>query len=228
MQKKIRSKLDLIYILIRVVIILAMIIYTIVFLTKKEKNNSSDLLFILWQLFLMVIFTFIPKLVEVLFKVRIPNYMKILFIFFCFCHFILGEIVGFYATIKIWDMFLHISTTAIITLLGVSTIYILAQEGKIKLIPLYLLVYPLCFAMTIEVLWEVVEFASDVLFKTNMQRFNNSITGEPFIGQKALLDTMKDLIVDFLSALFVSLVAYIGEKKGKNIFEKWILTRPGE
>jgi len=47
-----------------------------------------------------------------------------------------------------------------------------------------------------------------------MQKFRLE-DGTQLIGNAALADTMKDIIIDALSALAVSLAGYIGLKKGK-------------
>ena len=55
----------------------------------------------------------------------------------------------------------------------------------------------------IGVMWEIFEFASDSLVGTNMQRAYVSTTngrGNPLLGQAALSDTMKDLILDAAGA----------------------------
>lgn len=225
MHKQTRAKFNLIYIIIRIIIFIAIITYGIVYAVKGQKDEFSEFKFDMYQLILLFVFTYIPDLIEHVFKVSIPTYMKILFILFISCHFILGEIYEFYGTVKLWDVILHATTVIIITIVGISIVYILVEEGKTKLMPLLLLIFPICFSMTIEVMWEMVEFTSDVVLKTNMQRYNNSITGEPFIGQKALIDTMKDLIVDFIAATVTSLIAYIDAKKGKHNFKNWILTK---
>lgn len=225
MQKQTKSKFNLVYMIIRIIIVLAIISYTTIYIIKGEKEEFSEFKFNMYQLLLLFVFTYVPDLIEYVFKVKIPIYMLILYLLFIFCHFILGEIYGFYATVKLWDVVLHSTTVIIITIVGVSIIYILAKEGKIKFIPILLFVCPICFSMTIEVVWEMIEFSSDVILKTNMQRYNNSITGEPFIGQKALLDTMKDLIVDFVAATITSLLAYIDAKKEKYNFKNWILLK---
>lgn len=228
MQKRINSKMDLIYFLTRIILLITIILYTFFYLLSGRKQSAELFRFNIWQLILMVLFTYIPNFIEHIFKVNVPLYMGISFIIFCICHFILGEIAGLYASVTIWDSLLHSSTVVVITLVGVSTIYILNEEGKINLIPIFLIIYPICFVMTIEVIWEMIEFSSDVILKTNMQRFNNSLTGEPFIGQRALLDTMKDLIVDFLSATLTALIAYHNEKKDSKVIQKWILTKKEE
>ena len=47
----------------------------------------------------------------------------------------------------------------------------------------------------------------DTIFKTNMQKFI-TYEGVILIGSEALKDTMKDIIVDTLSAFFVSVLGY--------------------
>lgn len=228
MQKRINSKMDLIYYLTRIILLITLILYTFFYLLSRRKQPAELFRFNIWQLILMALFTYIPNFIEHIFQVSLPLYMRISFIIFCVCHFILGEIIGFYASVTIWDSLLHSLTVVVITLVGVSTIYILNEEGKIKLIPIFIIIYPICFVMTIEVIWEMIEFCSDVILKTNMQRFNNSLTAEPFIGQRALIDTMKDLIVDFISATITALIAYHNEKKDCKVIQKWILTKKKE
>lgn len=225
MQKQTNRRFNLIYMIIRIIIALAIVSYIAVYVIKGEKEGFSKFKFNMYQLLLLFVFTYVPNLIEYVFKVKIPIYMLIMYILFIFCHFILGEIYEFYATIKLWDVVLHSTTVIIITIVGVSIIYILAKEEKIKFIPILLFICPICFSMTIEVIWEMIEFSSDVILKTNMQRFNNSITGEPFVGHKALLDTMKDLIVDLIAATVTSLLAYIDAKKEKYNFRNWILVK---
>ena len=58
--------------------------------------------------------------------------------------------------------------------------------------------YLRCFSVTVGVLWEIVEFIIDTLVSSNMQRYKDNYTGAPFLGRRALLDTMKDLILDTL------------------------------
>ena len=69
------------------------------------------------------------------------------------------------------------------------------------------------FTALIGVLWEVCEYAIDGMAGRNMQRFNNSVTGEPFIGRRALQDTMIDLMMDTLGGALAGLYfAYVNIK----------------
>lgn len=60
--------------------------------------------------------------------------------------------------------------------------------------------------------WEIYEFLADGLLGTNMQKFI-LVDSTVLIGRKALNDTMKDLIVDALSALIITVIGYYTIKK---------------
>jgi hypothetical protein len=60
----------------------------------------------------------------------------------------------------------------------------------------------------------------DSFLKTNMQKFALE-TGEPLIGQAALADTMKDLIVTAIGAFVVSVIGYIALRGKKEWFKRF-------
>lgn len=119
---------------------------------------------------------------------------------------------------------------------------------KFQLSPLYVAIVAFCFSMTIGVLWEMFEFSADMFFGTDMQKdfiitrissvtldktlSNTPVTirgikevfvdGVPLeIGgylDIGLIDTMKDLIVNFVGAFVFSILGYFYIKnrgKGK-------------
>ena len=52
-----------------------------------------------------------------------------------------------------------------------------------------------------------------------MQRYKDSITKVEFVGQMALIDTMKDLFVNFIGAVIFSVIGFFYVKyRGKNKF----------
>jgi len=103
-------------------------------------------------------------------------------------------------------------------------------KGKFSLSPVYLAIAAFCFSMTIGVLWEFFEFGCDILLKTDMQKdtvintistvtLNSSFENKPVIISDitntsvngtslgvdgyldiGLVDTMKDLFVNFIGA----------------------------
>ena len=49
--------------------------------------------------------------------------------------------------------------------------------------------------------------------------------GVPLIGQEALMDTMKDIIVDTIGALVMSILGYISLKRKTDFVDKLIFRR---
>jgi len=122
---------------------------------------------------------------------------------------------------------------------------------KFHLSPLYLSIVAFCFSMTIGVLWEMFEFGADMLFATDMQKdfvvtrissvsldetLSNKavivdnitevfVNGEPLgLGgylDIGIIDTMKDLIVNFVGAVVFSIIGFFYVKsRGKSRFAK--------
>ncbi len=125
------------------------------------------------------------------------------------------------------------------------------SKFKFQLSPFYLAVVAFCFSMTIGTLWEFGEFACDMFLKTDTQKdfiinsissvklnpdganvpvvINNisqtsvnganlDINGYLDIG---LIDTMKDLIVNFVGAVVFSIIGFFYIKnRGKGEFAK--------
>ena len=70
----------------------------------------------------------------------------------------------------------------------------------------------MCFALAAGAIWEIYEYTLDGLMGLNMQHYH-LVDGTPLMGRAALYDTMKDLIVDALGALVVSVIGYIALKR---------------
>lgn len=125
------------------------------------------------------------------------------------------------------------------------------KKFQFKLSPVFLAVVAFCFSMTVGVLWEFYEFGSDMLFHTDMQKdhiintissvyLNPDQTNSPVIiegitdvivnGESlgiggyldiGLIDTMKDLITNFVGAVVFSIIGYFHVKnRGTNKFAK--------
>ena len=76
----------------------------------------------------------------------------------------------------------------------------------VSMSPAFVALFTFCFALALDVLWEIYEFTVDALFQTNMQKYALE-GGEALTGQAALQDTMGDLIVDFIGALGIAIAA---------------------
>tara|TARA_Y100000034_G_scaffold136842_1_gene216297 strand:- start:1461 stop:2090 length:630 start_codon:yes stop_codon:yes gene_type:complete len=163
------------------------------------------------NLFLLVLtlgLTFIPTLLEKKLRVDYPEEFELIILLFIFASMFLGEIHLFYQKFWWWDVMLHGFSAIILGQIAFSLIYILNREGKIKLKPSFIALFAFCFALSAGVLWEIFEFLIDYFLKTNMQK-------------SGLIDTMVDLIIDFIGAFLVSAIGYF-YLKGKLKFLDFI------
>ncbi len=130
------------------------------------------------------------------------------------------------------------------------------EKFSIRLSPVYVALFAFAFSMTVGVLWEFFEFGMDRIFRTDMQKDtvississvllhpegrnipvlleidSVAVNGELWdyggyidIG---LLDTMKDLFVNFIGAAVFSLIGYFyvrSEGRGR-LLKQFILTK---
>lgn len=127
------------------------------------------------------------------FKIEIPDSLEFMYLLFIFFAYFLGTTIDLYNKIDNYDTIMHFVSGMFEAYLG---FYLLKNKGNNKLITF---LFILGFVSFISVGWEIFEFASDKVFKTDPQRVK--LTGVD--------DTMKDLIV----ALLGSLVVYFFKKK---------------
>ena len=169
------SKTKLLYIAIRVSISLLFIINIVGFFIGKDDSQKSRDLFNATQSFLMLLCTFVPGFIERTGKVSVPNVMSVTFICFCLAHFVVGEIGELYVKSKIFDSILHTLSGSMIAILGFSIIRLLNNSEKVdlKLNPMFVAIFVVCFSITIGVLWECVEFAADMITGSNIKVYNN-------------------------------------------------------
>ncbi len=198
-KKNIKTSLPL-YIALRIVVGIMLALSVIGIFIEEANDIKSQCVFITIQCALFLFVSLTPKLIKKI-KVEMPDFFLVIFILFCFAHFFCGEILNFYATIKWWDSMLHTFAGVLLSLLCFSTINLLNDNKIMNINTVHLVIMAICCTITLGVLWEIVEFTIDSIFASNMQRAYHSITGEPFVGRQALLDTMKDLILDSIGAV---------------------------
>lgn len=212
------KKTKIFYWIIRIVSILIVISSVSGLILRFDQPERRDrFVFVIVVAFMLAVFTFVPNF---LFKkgLVIPNLILNIYLVMITAAMLFGEIVGFYGKIKHFDSILHFTTPSIIGLFGFSLVNLLNSNKTLdNLNPLFTALFVFCFVVAAGVIWEIYEFSVDIVFGTNMQRYMNSITFDPFIGQKALSDTMKDYILNTLGALITSIIIFFDLKHSKYI-----------
>ncbi|MGI6206227.1 MAG: hypothetical protein ACOYJI_06360 [Anaerovoracaceae bacterium] len=121
---------------------------------------------------LTLIFLTIPTILELSFKVNIPQALEIIILIFIYAAEILGEVNQYYTRIPFWDTILHTLNGFLAAAVGFSMVLLLNKNQNIifEISPLYISIVSFCFSMTIGVCWEFIEFSFDHLFAMDMQK----------------------------------------------------------
>ena len=225
------KRTQLFYNISRIFIGITLILSVLGMFLVKDDSQRSRFGFNAVQSLLFLVCLMVPKFLEKRGKVNFSNVLLVIYLIVCICHFVLGEIFNFYVHVKGWDSILHTFTGATLAIVSFSIINLLNENDHIKglkLSPLFVALFAVCFAVTIGVLWEVVEYFADALTGSNMQRYMNSASGEVFIGRHALKDTMKDLMLDTIGASVFAIIGYFALKHEKNVFSKLSISKKEE
>ncbi len=193
---------------------------------STPAKPQSDYMLMIVQCALGIFVMFLPSIIGKKLKFEIPDNMYLLFVIFLYCAIYLGEVRSFYYLVPHWDSILHTFSGAMLGAFGFSIINLLNNDDKIamRLSPLFVCVFAFCFAVALGVVWEIYEFTLDGLMRLNMQKALLE-DGTALVGRSALSDTMKDLIVDVLGALAVTLIGFFSIKKDKRNIQKMELKR---
>jgi hypothetical protein len=182
-------------------------------------RSNIEYIKILLQCVLGSVVLFLPSALEHKFKISFSNGMHIFFILFLYAAIILGEVRGYYRRFYHWDTVLHTLSGGMLASFGFCIIDIINRSERINLglSDWFMSFFSFCFAVMLDTLWEIVEFTMDMLLDLNMQQYILP-DGTVLAGRYAIVDTMKDLIVDVLGALVISIIGYVLLKRRKKSF----------
>ncbi len=156
--------------------------------------------------------TFLPYLISQKNHIYLPRSFQTVIFLFIFAALYLGNLRDFYTIFWWWDLMLHTLSGVILGFIGFLLIYLLNKDVKVNVMlsPFFVVLFSATFAVTMGVLWEVYEFSMDSIFALNMQK-------------SGLVDTMWDLIVDTIGAVFSSIIGYLYLKNQQiPIFGKFV------
>lgn len=144
---------------------------------------------------LCLVITFLPIIIKRKWNLHLPWVLNLLIVISLYLH-AEGRLLSFYTLFyPYYDKIAHFVGSATIALLGFATTIILDKFTEIKLNKVSIISFIIIFTMAIGGAWEILEFTSDVILKTN--------------HQPSLLDTMLDLIFDLIGGIFIALITHI-------------------
>jgi len=188
------------------------------YLLKAVMLFTIIMSFVEFNLFLMatslviLVFSALPAMIERTFRITLPVEVDLVLTTFIFAHFILGEAENYYNRFWFFDLILHSSSGIIIGMVGFVIIYFFLFSSKVNANPFLVSVFCVSFSLAVGALWEILEFGMDEIFGFTMQK-----TG--------LVDTMSDLIVDFLGACVVGFWVYRYLTKDEDGLVKLMINR---
>ena len=232
----------IVYVVLRLLVILMMIL-------QIFNRNYENVFLCILTLILLII----PSFIQINLKIELPTALEITILIFIFAAEILGEIQAYYLKFPFWDTVLHTVNGFLMAAIGFALVDILNRSKKfsIQLSPAFVAIVAFCFSMTIGVVWEFFECGMDQLFGLDMQKDTIVHTMDPTKSNRpvgirdiqsvmvngqdlglggyldiGLLDTMKDLFVNFIGAVVFSILGYFYVKKrGKGILAKRFIPR---
>lgn len=228
LKKRNWARIFIISVLISFIVPAGYLIVRIVFGDSFEFSpggrGREDYVLMLLQCLLGVVAILVPVRLMHRWDIQIPRGMFLMYIAFLYCAIFLGEVQSFYYVVPHWDTILHTFSGAMLGALGFSMIAIFNNMERIpmNLSPLFVAVFAFCFALAMGGIWEIYEFTADCVLGTNMQKFALD-NGTKLVGQAALNDTMKDIIVDAIGAFITSIIGYISLKYQKGWVEKLMI-----
>ncbi len=165
-----------IIILMRVVVIFYLIIGII-------KWNTTTVVAALLSLVLMTITSYLKK------KLNLDKKLELLIYIFIITTEVFGQIYHFYTRVPIFDIIIHTYSSFVISYIALIII------KKHKLPKIITILFIFSFAMMCESIWEIFEFGTDHLLKTDMQKDTiiNEITSCYLSEDK---DTPTTMVVD--------------------------------
>jgi len=216
------------FILLRSALVLSIVINIIIVISIVLKDNhvsrnelvtefSKRLEFIFWGIVTLVL-TFGSDYIERKEKIDIPDILEIVIAIFIYAGLFLSVRYNLYYRFFWWDDLLHTLSGVIIGFIGFIVIYRINHNYSMDLNPLLVSMFSFTFAVTLGVMWEILEFSSDVFLGTANQKWNlpetEKLIGKAYQGS-GLRDTMSDLIVDSIGALITSIITYFMYKNQK-------------
>ena len=193
-------------------------------ITETVIRVKSDYIMLLLQCLFGMGAMLLPSLLNKKIGITIPTSMLIIYALFLYSSIYLGDVRAFFYKVPHWDTILHTFSGVALGALGFSVVSLLNKSKNIQmsLSPAFVAIFAFCFALSLGTIWEVYEFVMDLFLDSNMQTYALE-NGTPLIGQAALVDTMKDLIVDALGAFSISVIGYISLKHEKGWLSRFQL-----
>lgn len=206
-------------VLVGFIILLGFAIKDIVLATDKNEFIMPII-----ERVLAIFVVLIPLFLKKVFNLYFPKIVTTFYYLFLFLSIGLGTFIGLYDSTEFWDIIIHFLSGVLLVFVGMFIVKSISENStkELKLYQIFIILFT--FAVAIGVLWEIYEFVCDLILDLNMQKYID-VNGNVYIGQKAIIDTMLDLISNFIGALLTSFICCVCYSKNKNFVSHFKITR---
>jgi VanZ family protein len=155
--------------------------------------------------------TFGTRVIEKAKRIDIPDVLEIVVVIFIYLGIFLSFQLKMYHRFFWWDDLLHFLSGLILGSISFIIVYNINYKYSMDINPFFVAFFSFCFAVSMGVLWEILEFTGDVIMGSAHQKWDlpetEILLGRAYQGS-GLRDTMSDLILDSGGALLSSLSIY--------------------
>lgn len=133
---------------------------------------------------------------------KFPIEIEILLFLMVIFQLIVGETIGFYTNVPMYDKVVHYVLPFFIGLVAFLIFYTMQQSGRVKTGNGIAILFIILITLGIGTLWEIIEYGSDMLIwpMNHWHHFQGNAL------ENAYFDTMNDLLVNFIGGIFGSLL----------------------
>ena len=213
MQKK--KEFNYIYLAIQLILVGLLIMFVCTYFcdvqaTEQFRESGRNI----WKCVYCLLFSFLPFVLSK-WNIHSTKTLRIYFLLAIMVHYLGGGTMHYYRDVWWFSWVVHLINSFLIA----TIIYGMLLRHCKHQSKFFMFLSTVAFTALVGVLWEVCEFAIDGMSGTNMQRFNNSVTNEPFLGRRAVFDTMIDLMMDTLGGIIAGLYFAFANIKGKPLYK---------
>lgn len=179
---------------------------------------------LLYRISLIILLCF-PYAVKKTFNISFSRVVGIVYYIYMFLAGFLGVGLRFYSRFEEWDIIIHFLMGACLSVLSIYilnlTIY---KKDRSKHNKFFTFMFMISFALACGVVWEFLEFGCDLIFNTGFQRYV-TYEGITLVGQRALMDTMIDLLMNFAGAIGGVIFTSIAIKTDKKFLKSFYIKK---
>lgn len=145
-----------------------------------------------------------PFVVRKIFKYQMSETLKLIYYLFVIVALVLGSILGWYYKVSWLDLLAHFISGV---LSAFCSLIVLKEKKLLKENNLgFIILYIICFTLTIAVTWEFFEFFSDKLLGGDSQ----------WVIKTGVDDTMTDMLIALVGGIIFSIYIFIRMKLNSN------------